>query len=148
MNAEGGDDRPTIVVGVDGSLAGQTALQWAIDEAGLRGAEVVALHAWEPVITSGAIRGAYYRPEQGDDIARTVLDDALAGVEVPDDVRVERRTVCREPSHAVCEAAEGADLIVVGSHHRGAVGRWALGSVSTKVVHHAPCPVVVVPAER
>jgi nucleotide-binding universal stress UspA family protein len=146
--APGGDDRPKIVVGVDASLAGQTALQWAVDEARLRGAEVVALHAWEPVITSAATRGASYRPERGDDIALTVLDDALAGVEVPDGVSVERRTVCLEPSHAVCRAAEGADLLVVGSHRRGAVGRLALGSVSTKVVHHAPCPVVVVPAER
>ena len=41
-------------------------------------------------------------------------------------------------------AAERADMVVVGSHGRGAVGRLFLGSVSEHVVRHAPCPVLVV----
>lgn len=40
--------------------------------------------------------------------------------------------------------AEDADMIVVGSHARGSVGRYILGSVSDHVVHHARCPVLVV----
>jgi len=40
--------------------------------------------------------------------------------------------------------AEGADLIVVGTHGRSTVGRFLLGSVSDHVVHHAGCPVLVV----
>jgi nucleotide-binding universal stress UspA family protein len=40
--------------------------------------------------------------------------------------------------------AEHADMIVVGSHGRGAVGRLFLGSVSEHVVRNAPCPVLVV----
>jgi nucleotide-binding universal stress UspA family protein len=38
----------------------------------------------------------------------------------------------------------GADVIVVGSHGRGAIERLLLGSVSEQVVRHAPCPVLVV----
>jgi nucleotide-binding universal stress UspA family protein len=40
--------------------------------------------------------------------------------------------------------AEAADLIVVGTHGRGRVGRLVLGSVSDHVVRHAPCPVLIV----
>jgi nucleotide-binding universal stress UspA family protein len=51
-----------------------------------------------------------------------------------------------EPGPAIVEAAvsEGADLIVVGSHGRGRVGRFVLGSVSDHVVRHATAPVLIV----
>jgi nucleotide-binding universal stress UspA family protein len=51
-----------------------------------------------------------------------------------------------EPGPAIVEAsaAESADLIVVGTHGRGRVGRLVLGSVSDHVVRHAPCPVLIV----
>lgn len=51
-----------------------------------------------------------------------------------------------EPGETIVEAAaaEGADLIVVGTHGRGPVGRLFLGSVSDYVVRHARCPVMVV----
>ncbi len=51
-----------------------------------------------------------------------------------------------DPGDMIVEAAEAehADLVVVGSHGRGAVGRFFLGSVSDHVVRHAPCPVLVV----
>ncbi|HET7726723.1 MAG TPA: universal stress protein [Candidatus Limnocylindrales bacterium] len=51
-----------------------------------------------------------------------------------------------EPGESIVEAAdaEGADLILVGSHGRSGVGRVLLGSVSDFVVRHANCPVLVV----
>ncbi len=50
-----------------------------------------------------------------------------------------------DPGESIVEAAraEHADLIVVGSHGRGAVGRFLIGSVSDHVVRNAPCPVLV-----
>ncbi|MEO8470096.1 MAG: universal stress protein [Chloroflexota bacterium] len=53
-----------------------------------------------------------------------------------------------EPGESIVEAArsEAVDFVVVGSHGRGSVGRFFLGSVSDHVVHNAPCPVVVVRA--
>ncbi len=53
-----------------------------------------------------------------------------------------------EPAESIVDAArsESVDFVVVGSHGRGTVGRFFLGSVSDHVVHNAPCPVVVVRA--
>jgi nucleotide-binding universal stress UspA family protein len=50
-----------------------------------------------------------------------------------------------EPGPAIVDAAasEGADLIIVGTHGRGTVGRIVLGSVSDYVVRNAPCPVLI-----
>ena len=62
------------------------------------------------------------------------------------DVDVEAKVFTGRPKEAVVtEAAEwGADLIVVGSHGRGFWGRMMLGSVSSAVVKHAECSVLVV----
>ncbi len=51
-----------------------------------------------------------------------------------------------DPGDGIVAAAdaEGADLIVVGTHGRSTVGRFLLGSVSDHVVHRAGCPVLVV----
>jgi nucleotide-binding universal stress UspA family protein len=51
-----------------------------------------------------------------------------------------------DPGDMIVEAAEAehADMIIVGSHGRGAVGRFLIGSVSEFVVRHARCPVLVV----
>ncbi|MEO5965241.1 MAG: universal stress protein [Candidatus Limnocylindrales bacterium] len=51
-----------------------------------------------------------------------------------------------DPGDMIVEAAEAehADMVLVGSHGRGAVGRFFIGSVSEHVVRHAPCPVLVV----
>jgi nucleotide-binding universal stress UspA family protein len=51
-----------------------------------------------------------------------------------------------DPGDMIVSAAEAeqADMVLVGSHGRGAVGRLFIGSVSEHVVRHAPCPVLVV----
>ncbi len=51
-----------------------------------------------------------------------------------------------DPGDMIVAAAEAehADMVIVGSHGRGTVGRFFLGSVSEHVVRHAPCPVLVV----
>jgi universal stress protein A len=53
-----------------------------------------------------------------------------------------------DPGESIVEAArsEQVDMVVVGSHGRGSVGRFFIGSVSDYVVRHAPCPVLVVRA--
>lgn len=55
-----------------------------------------------------------------------------------------------EPAEAIVDAAsaEDADIIVLGSHGRGPIGRLLLGSVSQQVVRHSRVPVVVVPQDK
>jgi len=50
------------------------------------------------------------------------------------------------PAKAICDYAEehGVDLIVLGSHGRGGMERWLIGSVAERVVRHASCNVYVV----
>jgi nucleotide-binding universal stress UspA family protein len=59
-----------------------------------------------------------------------------------------QRTADGEPGPAICEFANelDVDVVVVGSHGRGALARLLLGSVSTYVAHHSKRPVLVVPA--
>ena len=61
----------------------------------------------------------------------------------------ERRIVAGEAGPAICAVAKDvlADVVVVGSHGRGLLGRAVLGSVSDYVTRHAPCPVLVVRAD-
>jgi len=134
-----------IVVGVDGSESSRTALEWAVDEASHRGATVVAVHAWEPILTAGLRSAAVYSDEAIQEAGGAVLDEAIAAVDPPEGVTIERRCVRGNATAALLEVAGGADLLVVGTRGLGGFGRLLLGSVSSQVVHHAPCPVVVVP---
>jgi len=57
-----------------------------------------------------------------------------------------RHIVWGQPAEAICDFAreQGLDLIVIGSRGRSAFAALVLGSTSTQVLHHAPCPVTVV----
>lgn len=50
------------------------------------------------------------------------------------------------PAEAILDtaSAQSVDCIVMGTHGRGGLARWTLGSVADKVIHHAPCPVLLV----
>lgn len=134
-----------IVVGVDGSEGSQRALQWAIEEAGRRDATVEALHAWEPGLTAGLYSGAVFTEESVQEAGEKVLEETIAAADPAGSTKVERRCVTAQPAAALIEAAKDADLLVVGSRGLGGFYRLLIGSVSSQVAHHAPCPVVVVP---
>lgn len=134
-----------IVVGVDGSQPSGEALRWAIDEARRRGAAVEAVHAWhQPFVAGYSTEGALDLGPYEDE-ARTLLDAAVEALGDTGAVPVDRKTVCGGAAGALVEAAKGADLLVVGSRGRGGFSGLLLGSVSQQVVHHAPCPVVIIP---
>jgi nucleotide-binding universal stress UspA family protein len=59
---------------------------------------------------------------------------------------IEQYLVEGSPGHAICDLAEelGVSVVVVGSHGKGFLAKTVLGSVSSHVVRHAPCPVLVV----
>ncbi len=141
-----------IVVGLDGSEHAAAALRFAVEEARLRDATLVAVHAWtyvplapiQPGYDLMEVPPAHVAEdlEREEAAAHGVLDDALAGI--PADVSVERQVVAGSPAEAILDAAKDAVLVVVGSHGHGRLAAALLGSVSSRVIEHATCPVVVV----
>lgn len=127
-----------IVVAVDGSPHSNAAIDWAARECVLRGATVELVHVVDRLPGSGAN-------------ANTVLAHA--------DVRFRMASLPSHPARiattlveapvipTLIDSSERAQLIVVGSHGMGIVGR-VLGSVSSAVVHHALCPVAVIPLDE
>ncbi|WP_334170920.1 universal stress protein [Sinomonas sp.] len=131
------------VVGVDGSPQSREALAWAAEEAALRGGRVVAVTAWEfPLLVTGLETVAMDR-EAFAHAAERVLDLAVGAVS-GGDVRIDTVVGHGSPAKVILEAAEGADLVVVGSRGLGGFAGLLLGSVSAHLVHHCPCTVVVI----
>ena len=139
-----------IAVGVDGSEGARAALAWAVDEARLRDATVVAVHAWH--LPSMMVPGPFGAAPIVDDetvervrkAAEEILDRELAAIDASG-VQVEPAVVTGSPASALMQTADGADLLVVGTRGHGGFSGLVLGSVSQQVSHHAPCPVVIVP---
>lgn len=141
--------RERLVVGVDRRGRSQAALDWAAAEAGRRGADLDVVYAFmpPPVISPIGVPGPAEDAAPYEVDAKRVLDDAIDSV--PYSIRhtlphVSPLAVMDRASSALLDTAEGADLLVVGTRKRGAVG-GLIGSVSHQCVHHAHCPVVVVP---
>jgi len=141
-----------IFVGVDGSTCSQTALDWAMREAGTRHVPLTVITVQE-VATSGW-GGSLEFPadqvlrEETKKAVQEVVDKAVAqlGDAAPPTVTVQ--ATIGQSAEILVEASKGADLLVVGSRGTGGFGRLLMGSVSTQVVHHAECPVVIVPHDR
>lgn len=142
------DPTAPVLLGVDGSPAGEAAVAFAFEAASLRGAPLVALHAWSHPHSSG--RGdmlpLVFDPAELESDEARLLAECLAGwQEKYPDVVVHRRLVHGSPRKCLIEATESAQLVVVGARGRGGFAGLLLGSVSQAVLHHAACPVAVVP---
>lgn len=134
-----------IVVGVDGSAVSRGALVWAVEEGRARGAQLRAVHGWTaPFVDGYPFGAASFDPRLFEGAGQTVLDEALAEVDTSG-VDIDKVLAYGTGGATLLEAAEGADLIVVGTRGTGGIKSWLLGSVSHQVVQHAPCTVVVVP---
>jgi nucleotide-binding universal stress UspA family protein len=136
-----------IVVGVDGSPVSRAALRWAVDQARLTGATVDAVIAWQ--IPESMSRQEWApllvdEPRLGV-LAETELTEAISEVAGQEpDVTINPVVVRGWPAEVLLTAAEGADLLVVGSRGRGGFTSALLGSVSQNCVHHATCPVLII----
>lgn len=136
-----------IVVGVDGSDAARRALRWALEEARLRRARLDVVHAWQaPYVVPSPFMRVPVDPGAVEKHARVVLDRVVDA----EDMRrqpapVERVLVQEGAARAVLDAAQGADLVVLGTRGHGGFSGLVLGSVSHHVAHHVRCPLVVVP---
>jgi nucleotide-binding universal stress UspA family protein len=138
-----------IVVGIDGSEGSRHALEWARDEAGLRGASLDVVHVWSPPAPVSEISAMVSFTDEPayEQAARDLVAGAAGslssepGGPVTVGVRAERGY---PPSAVLLEQAADADLLVVGSRGHGGFAGLLLGSTSQQVVHHAQRPVAVV----
>jgi nucleotide-binding universal stress UspA family protein len=140
---------PGIVVGIDGSAHSQRSLEWAMKEAALRHVPLTVL-AVHPVALSAWTRAPITYPVDAEEVenAKSAAQESVD--KVASQIGGERpavtvQSVSGSPAEELIKAGEGADMLVVGSRGSGGFGRLLLGSVSSQVTHHAPCPVVVVP---
>jgi nucleotide-binding universal stress UspA family protein len=143
-------ERPTggrILVGFDGSASARRALAWAAEEARLRAARLDVVRAWQvPYAVAAPMAGYPVMTDALAETARAGIDEALAVPELGGlDVPAAPHVVQGPAGPAILDAAEGADLIVLGTRGHGTVAGALLGSVTHHVVHHATRPVVVVP---
>ncbi len=135
---------PRVVVGVDGSAGSKKALRWAADFAAATDAELHAVAAWHVPVTLG---WAFSPSPEGvpDRHAAKVLEstiDEVFGSERPP--RLRESVVQAHPAAALLDAAEGADMLVVGSRGHGGFATALLGSVGTHCSQHATCPVAII----
>lgn len=143
---------PGIVVGVDGSDHSLRALEWAMKEAAdhhvpltVLAVHQVAANYWsrEPIV--------YPEDLAAQEAAREAAEKAVAeaagqlGQSGPASVAV--HAVSGNAAHELIEASRDADLLVVGSRGGGGFATLVLGSTSSQVIHHAHCPVVVMPQD-
>jgi nucleotide-binding universal stress UspA family protein len=126
-----------VVVGIDGSATSMQALRFAAETAALRGAELLAVHAWS---TGDSTEPAGTSPMSED----RVLAEAVAGLGERHPDLVVRRDMTQGPARRVlAERSAGAQLVVVGDRGHGGFTGLLLGSVSQYLVHRAACPIIV-----
>lgn len=137
-----------VAVGVDDSTGSQVALRHAFDCAARRQTGLIAVQALPDAHFTAEVYPAP-DPQEIRTRADLHLAEHLAGwcADYPD-VPVRRDVTNQHPVAALCQAAESAQLLVVGHRGRGGFAGLLLGSVASGVLHHAPCPVAVVRTER
>ena len=146
----------TIVVAVDGSDVAECALPLAATVARATGATLHLVRVIEPFWRSTYLSiapEAVYLDEaqvasleqQAEEEARAYLD-RLAGVLRVDGLRVAWEARVGRPAEELARAVDtiGADLLVLATHGRGGLRRWALGSVTTDLLQRGGAPMLVV----
>lgn len=141
-----GDQHPfgRITVGLDPSPDARRALDWAVDEAGRTGAEVLALHAWQPRDAEDPhLRKsdwAAYSRQVEERVQEWIEPQRRAHADVKVQVQVERGN----PSKALTVSSRSSDLVVVGARGSGGFDGLRLGRVSRDLLGHAACPLTIV----
>lgn len=145
-----------IVVATDFGEAAGTALAYGRDFARAFSARLHVVHVVDDV-SANAMVGMAAPPLDLRTVQANFEDDArqaLGALVTDDDTRtLDVRTVMirnHDPARALLDFARevSADLIIVGTHGRGALAEFFLGSVAQRVLRIAPCPVLTVRAEE
>jgi nucleotide-binding universal stress UspA family protein len=145
---------PGIVVGIDGSDHSRRALMWAMRQAAEQQVPLAVLAVRpDPVRpVTGVYWGVRAFPEDthNPEVARQAIQEMAeqARNEIGETApQVTVNVVTGDPAEELVKASRDADLVVVGSRGSGGFASLLMGSVSSKVTHHAACPVVVIRGE-
>jgi nucleotide-binding universal stress UspA family protein len=135
---------------VDFSESSRRALEYALDLARRRGAEVTVMHVaartLPPLSALAAYASAALEGGVRERLRRDLLEELRRFVEpAAQDVRVKYAVEEGNVVGSIVEMAGRADLLVLGTHGHGEVEGVILGSVAEKALHRAPCPVLTVP---
>jgi nucleotide-binding universal stress UspA family protein len=134
----------TILVGVDASERSRDALAFAHQVAAASGAAVVVANIFPYDDRPSRMANLGFREVLESDAVKVVEQMRTAVAEDPVRTAVAARMSAAHGLHDLAEM-EHAELIVVGSSHTGTAGRVMPGSTAEKLLHGAPCPVVIVP---
>jgi nucleotide-binding universal stress UspA family protein len=144
---------PGIVVGVDGSPNSERALDWAMKQATAVRAPltVIAVHEvpksyWGGIPVIGPADEALVAKvrQTAEEMTQRAASQLSDGAPPSVTIRALSGFVVKE----LVDASQDADLVVVGSRGGRGFARVVMGSVSSEVVQHSACPVVIVPHER
>jgi nucleotide-binding universal stress UspA family protein len=140
--------RSGILVGYDGSQHSTRALDWAVQEARRHDAPLVICTVVPDSTPDPRLYGTRWPPVPDlSAAAERLLGEAQARATAAADISVVGASLLGAPGGSLVDRADRAEMVVVGSRGRGGVASMLLGSVSLYVAAHAPCPVVVVPAQ-
>ncbi|MCX4092440.1 universal stress protein [Nocardia sp. alder85J] len=131
-----------VVVGVDGTANSVPALEIAFEEASRRKVGLTAVHAWSDL--SAGLEVSITGWDAIHDSEAAVLAETMAGwTQRYPDVAVHRILARNSPTRALLDAADHAQLVVVGSHGRGGFTGMLIGSTSNSLAHAVPGPIIV-----
>jgi nucleotide-binding universal stress UspA family protein len=142
--ADDGFQLREIAIAYDGSKEAGVALTLAVELAERAGASLLILGAVQLNIDDTGLS-----PVDLDEIEEARMRRQLerARERVPSSLAIETRLLRGAPSHVIAEAAEGSDLLILGSRgHYGPARRLLLGSLATQVTRNAPCATLITPA--
>ncbi|GAA1220802.1 universal stress protein [Kitasatospora nipponensis] len=134
--------RHPVIVGIDGTDASHDAVDWAAEEAGLRGVPLHVLHAWlGETLNAPAGQDTEHTRAAGEEALEAARDQARMhrpGLEVTTEL------VDDYAREALLTTSQDADLLVLGARGSGGFSRLLVGSTSLHLSVHALCPVVVI----
>lgn len=133
-----------ILIGVDGSEAGERALGYGLDLARRLGAETTVLHVLEepPISSSTALVTGLSVDAARERVRALGLEATSRAQELG--VTAEVKLLDGPPAEVLLREGAGYDLIVVGTHGYRGMDRVLLGSVAETLVRRSPVPVLVV----
>lgn len=137
-----------IVVAVDGSPGSAVALDFAIDEALLRGSKLRLVSAWEipPAVLASVVAGKEFYEDFLNNAMRVVQESAAYVEKRAPQLEHEEVVAEGQAGKVILENAKDAELLVVGRRGHGTFREILLGSTTRQVTVYAKCPVVVVTA--